>query len=295
MKILSLHAHFDDFEFVAAGTFEVWRRKLGRRLTARVVVCTDGKAGHHFRTREETGRIRFQEQLNSAKIGGYEFDVLRFPDGTLPREACLQLTPMLLAALWKAIRDFEPDYLFCPPIPTDALAGVHVDHVAVAEAVRKVAYMINVPHAFTPEYPADESNSRPCKVPVIIAVHDPYMSGSNQYDLAVDIEEAFPKVCEMTFCHQSQIMEWIPWVGRHNMDPPGSMADWSKTLRSKFQARNKELGIRSKRLVEVFTVTAWGEIPTLPQLREDFPNLVPGLSRLARLNTRLKRWKAAAS
>ena len=27
--------------------------------------------------------------------------------------------------------------------------------VAVAEAVRKVAYMINVPHAFTPEYPAD--------------------------------------------------------------------------------------------------------------------------------------------
>jgi LmbE family N-acetylglucosaminyl deacetylase len=73
----------------------------------------------------------------------------------------------LLAALWKAIRDFEPDYLFCPPFPSDALAGIHVDHVAVAEAVRKVAYMINVPHAFTPEYPADESKSEPCKVPVI--------------------------------------------------------------------------------------------------------------------------------
>ena len=29
MKILCVHAHFDDFEFAAAGTFELWRRKLG--------------------------------------------------------------------------------------------------------------------------------------------------------------------------------------------------------------------------------------------------------------------------
>ena len=51
MKIMCLHAHFDDFEFVAAGTFELWRRRLGPDLRARVVVSTDGRAGHHFRTR----------------------------------------------------------------------------------------------------------------------------------------------------------------------------------------------------------------------------------------------------
>src|SRR3712207_6931373 len=36
MRILHVHAHFDDFEFVAAGTFETWRRKLGPDLRARV-------------------------------------------------------------------------------------------------------------------------------------------------------------------------------------------------------------------------------------------------------------------
>jgi len=62
MKVLFLHAHHDDYEFTAAGTFELWRRKLGADFTAKVVVCTDGKAGHHFRTREETGALRLREQ-----------------------------------------------------------------------------------------------------------------------------------------------------------------------------------------------------------------------------------------
>ena len=69
MKILCLHAHFDDFEFVASGTFELWRRKLGDGLRAKVIVCTDGKAGHHFRTREETGKVRLEEQRASARLG----------------------------------------------------------------------------------------------------------------------------------------------------------------------------------------------------------------------------------
>src|SRR3989442_685221 len=97
--------------------------------------------------------------------------------------------------------------------------------------MRKVAYMINVPHAFTPEFPADETKSKPCKVPVILNVYDGYMFGANSFDLVVDVEEVFPKICEMAWCHQSQIAEWLPWVGRHNMAPPKSYADWSKMFR----------------------------------------------------------------
>jgi len=289
MKILCIHAHFDDFEFVAAGTFEVWRRKLGRDLKARVIVCTDGKAGHHFRTREETGVMRLKEQEASAKIGGYEFELLKLPDGQTPREACLQVTTPLLAALWKAIRQFEPDYLFCPPLPADPLAGIHVDHLAVAEAVRRVAYMINVPHAFTPEYPADETVSQPCRVPVILNVYDGYMAGANSHDFAVDVEEAFAKICEMSWRHQSQIAEWLPWVGRHNLKAPASPADWSQILRERFQTRNRELGIASRRMLEVFTVTAWGALPSYEQLLTDLPNIVPEASNLDRLKQRLPR------
>ena len=28
MKVLFLHAHYDDYEFTASGTFDLWRRRL---------------------------------------------------------------------------------------------------------------------------------------------------------------------------------------------------------------------------------------------------------------------------
>lgn len=292
MKVLFVHAHFDDYEFTASGTFELWRRQLGDKLKARVLVCTDGKAGHHFRTREETGKLRLTEQEASARVGGYEFALLRLPGGEVPREACLQLTTDLLAALWKAIRDFEPDYLFCPPLAADPLAGIHNDHQTIADAVRRVAYMLNVPHAFTPEYPTDETKSQPARVPVIINVYDGYMFGANAFDLVVDVEEVFEKVCEMTWCHQSQVREWLPWVGRHNMEPPKSLADWAQTLRARFDRKNRELELPTGRAVEVFRVSAWGIVPTLEQLLADFPSNTTRASAPESLGERLRLWRA---
>jgi LmbE family N-acetylglucosaminyl deacetylase len=287
MKVLFVHAHFDDFEFSTAGTFARWHRETAGALRWRIVVCTDGRAGHHFRTREETGRLRMAEQQASARIGGYEFEQLILPNGQPPREGCLHVGTELLAALWKAIRDFEPDYLFCPPLPGDPLAGIHVDHVAVAEAVRKVAYMINVPHAFTPEYPSDETRSMPCKVPAILTVYDAYMAGRNAYDFAVDTEEFFPLVCQLTWCHQTQIAEWLPWVGRHAMEPPRLLDQWSEMLRARFVRRNRQLGVDSERMFEFFSVTAWGSVPGYDQLVADIPGIAPGLSRLEALRARL--------
>src|SRR5689334_17462899 len=269
MKALFVHAHYDDYEFTAAGTFELWRRRWGTAFRGRVLVCTDGQAGHHFRSREETGRIRLAEQEESARLGGYEFELLRLPDGRVPREASLPVTPDLLAALWKAIRDFEPDYLFCPPLGSDPLAGIHNDHETIAEAVRRVAYMINVPHAFTPEYPADESQSQPCKVPVIINVYDGYMFGANACDLVVDVEETFELLSQLTWCHQSQVREWLPWVGRHHMEAPSQRSEWAVTLRARFDRKNRELGLRTEHAVEVFRVTAWGAVPTMDELLRD--------------------------
>jgi hypothetical protein len=151
--------------------------------------------------------------------------------------------------------------------------------------------MINVPHAFTPEYPADETSSKPCKVPVILNVHDAYMAGTNSHDLAIDVEGAFGRICEMSYCHQSQISEWLPWVVRHNLQAPRSLADWQRTMKKRFLVRNRELGIPSRRALEVFTVTAWGIVPDLHKLVKDFPNLVPEASNLERLKQRLKRWR----
>jgi LmbE family N-acetylglucosaminyl deacetylase len=289
MRILFIHAHYDDYEFAAAGTFELWRRKLGKDLRARVLICTDGKAGHHFRTREETGRMRVAEQEASARIGGYEFETLRLPDGSVPREACLGVTIPLLAALWKSIREFEPDYLFCPPVAMDPRAGIHVDHVAVGEAVRKVAYMINVPHAFTPEYPADETSSKQVRVPVILNAFDGYMKRLQKPDLAIDIDEVFPLVAEMGYCHKSQIAEWLPWVASPGiMAVPKDLADWTRIKREQLLNRNQSLGVRSQHPMEYFTVTHWGTKPTYEQILRDIPGIDQGESNLEQLREALR-------
>jgi hypothetical protein len=147
--------------------------------------------------------------------------------------------------------------------------------------------MINVPHAFTPEYPANERVSQPCKTPAILAVPDGYMVGANACDFAIDVEAAFPQIAAMSWCHQSQIREWLPWVGRHDLQPPASLADWSRTLRRRLLQRQASLGIRSRHVHEFFTVTGWGEIPSLEQLARDFPPLKFAARQRARLQRRL--------
>lgn len=291
MKVLCIHAHFDDFEFVAGGTFELLRRKLGDDFQARVLICTNGEAGHHFRTLEETKRMRVAEQEASAKIGGYEFRNLTYPNGEVPREACLRVDIPLLAGLWKAIREYEPDYIFCPPVDREPLAGIHVDHVAVAEAVRQVAYMINVPHAFIREYPADETKSEQCKVPVILACYDHYQFGQNSHDLAINVESAFDHIAEMAWCHESQIKEWLPWVGRHKMPVPKDIEDFKKVLRERFLIQNRQLGFKTKEAYECFAVTAWGQVPRMEQIERDFgPFVKKKFSHLKKLRHRLARW-----
>lgn len=292
MRVLCVHAHFDDFEFVAAGTFERMRRQAGPDFRARVLVCTDGRSGHHFRSRAETARVRLAEQEASAAIGQFEFELLRKPSGQPFEEACRTLTNDLLAALWRSIREFKPDYLFCPPLPSDPLAGVHPDHLTVAEAVRRVAYMINVPHAFLGEYPiADESQSEWIPTPVILNTYDGYMAGSNGCDLVVDIEPAFDTVAAESWCHQSQINEWLPWVARHHIEPTADLSAWSSKLRQRFNRQARELGLPEGRAYEVFTVTAWGRVPGRAELERDFPGLVFDPARAARLDAKLARYQ----
>lgn len=289
MRVLCLHAHFDDFEFVAAGTFELLRRRRPD-LQARVVVCTDSRSGHQFRTREETARVRLAEQQASAAIGRYEFELLRGPDGQPFTDACRIVTPELLAALWKTIRDFEPDYLFCPPLPADPRSGVHPDHITVAEAVRRVAYLINVPHEFLNFYPvADETQSRWIKTPVILNTYDGYMAGANAGELVVDVEEAFDVIAEESWCHQSQINEWLPWVARHHLEPTPDLGAWKTKLRARFGRQARELRLPVGRAHEVFSPTAWGIVPTVEQLERDLPLLVDPRRR-EQLAELLARW-----
>jgi LmbE family N-acetylglucosaminyl deacetylase len=296
LRALFIHAHFDDFEFTGLATFELWRRRLGSAFRGKLIVCTDGEAGHHFRSREETGRVRLAEQLQSVGVAQLEFEQLVLPStGRPPREACMQVNSDLLAALWKTIRDFEPDYLFCPPLPTDNLVGVHIDHITVAEAIRKVAYMINVPHAFTAEYPGDGGEAKQCKVPVILTVHDGYMFGAGSFDLAVNVEPALDVVVDCSWCHQSQVCEWLPWVdgGR---EAPQNKEEWRGVLKGLAAKLKRQIGLPDHfPTAQIFTVTAWGTVPPLSQLEADLPNLITPSAVRDKLAARLALWRGESA
>jgi hypothetical protein len=177
------------------------------------------------------------------------------------------------------------------PLPSDPLAGVHPDHITVAEAVRRVAYMINVPHAFLDFYPtADETQSRWLQTPVILNAYDGYMAGANAGELAIDVEAAFDVIAEESWCHQCQINEWLPWVARHHMKPTADLAAWKASLRERFVRQARELGLPTDRAWEVFVPTAWGTVPTLEQLERDLPLGRLDPARRARLAERLAKW-----
>ena len=92
MKLLFVHAHFDDYEFTAAGTFELWRRQHpGTELDG--LNCTDCAAGHHALSREATAARRLREQATAAEQGGFRFHALNAIEPNRRREARLHASP----------------------------------------------------------------------------------------------------------------------------------------------------------------------------------------------------------
>lgn len=292
MKALCIHAHFDDFEFTCAGTFLRWRQKFGEDFVGKIIVCTDGGAGHHELTREQTSRRREQEQEAAAQLLGVDWELLRLPDGTVPREGMLRADGFTVAAIWEAIRAFEPDVIFAPPLPGDPLAGVHTDHLEVAAALRRVGYLINVPHAFLPEYPeAKESPARWLKTPIILATADGYQQ-ENQIDLVVDVAGVFADISAASYCHTSQIAEWLPWIARHDLTVPKNLAEWRTQLERRYFKAAARAGVPAGLLVEMFGVTGWGRVPTAQEVDELFNGLlVPG-AWSAGLERKLANWFA---
>lgn len=292
MRLLNIHAHFDDFEFTASGTFAGFMRKYGEDFMGKVTICTDGAAGHHQLTREQTAEVRLREQVEALAGTGLDLELLAYPDGLHPKEGHMIVGPALLAALWKSIRQFQPDYIFCPPLPSTNEAGVHVDHVVVAESIRRVAYLINVPQAYQDEYPDMSPPYESVRTPVIVTVADSYMGTGTPFDLVVDISDDFEKVCRMSWCHQSQIREWLPWVGRHAFRPPADYGEWREFLYQRVMSRQLRLGLPTDRIFELFSLTAWGSVPTLESLLNDFPKVDTILSPIADLNRKIRAWKS---
>ena len=275
LRVMSVMAHQDDFEFEAAGLFLRLREYYGDDVELKILTTSTGVSGHHIMGPDETIRVREGEAIASANVVGAEYENLRQLDGTHVA-AQVFCDRNMLGGLWNAIRAFAPDYIVAPPVVTNPLAGIHIDHQHTAEAVRLVAYQLGVPNAYPTMY-APRVQRFP--VPVILNCPDAYCKEA-MWHFGVDCDKVREGKISMLLKHKSQVCEWLPFVNNlNNTDPElGSCEDWNEedwrsNLNKRVAAVNQRHGFDDSVFREYFAVTRWGYVPPAEKVQKDFPFL----------------------
>lgn len=275
LRVMSIMAHQDDFEFVAAGLFLKLRHYYQDQVELKILTTSTGVSGHHELDDDATRLRRDGEARASAAIVGAEYENLRQLDGThVPAQVFCDRN--MLGGLWNAIRAFAPDYIIAPPVVNDPRAGIHIDHEHTAEAVRLVAYQLGVPNA----YPTmNAPRTQRVRVPMILNSFDGY-SQEKFWDFAVETDDVLKDKFRMLECHQSQIAEWLPFVASLDSEdgrvPPWNPEVWRKQTLEGFYDNNQRFGFNDRQTREFFTITRWGKTAFSPTaakavLERDFP------------------------
>ena len=217
LRVLVFGAHPDDCDFTAGGVAALYARQGHQVL---FISVTNGDAGHH-----QTGGARLAQrrraEANAAGAAiGIRYQLLDIHDG--------ELLPTLenRRRIIELIRAFRPD-LVMSPRPND----YHPDHRYTAQLIQDAAYMVMVPNvgAFSEHLSAN---------PVIVYVSDtfqkPYPFAP---DLVVAIDEAVEQKVDLLHAHESQVYEWLPYVGGYLDQVPAAPEQRRAWLRQQLDAR----------------------------------------------------------
>ncbi len=210
IRIIMFGAHPDDCDERSSGTAALFAQ-MG--YAVKFVSVTNGDAGHQTMKGKELAKRRYAETQESAKRLGITYDVLDNHDGLLmpTLEVRLQII--------KEIREWNADLVFAPR-PND----YHPDHRYTGVLLQDAAYMVAVPN-IEPEIPALKKN------PVFIYYED-HFQRPNPFrpDIVVDITSTYDKKIAALDAHQSQMYEWLPWIGHYSDEVPQSEEDRIKWL-----------------------------------------------------------------
>jgi len=185
-------AHPDDCEFEAGGLAALCAR-AGWRV--RFTAVTSGNAGHQNMRPGPLAARRLKEARRAAAHVGADFITLGEPDGRL------FVDDRTTAKVVAAIREFHPDVLV-----SHRTCDYHRDHRYAAQLVLDASFILQVPLA----YPARPPMTR---MPVILYAYDSFTEGpAFTPHLLVDIGAVHGAVVRALMEHESQWLEWIPWV-----------------------------------------------------------------------------------
>jgi N-acetylglucosamine malate deacetylase 1 len=217
LRVLIIGAHPDDCEFTAGGVAALYARH-GHQVM--FVSVTNGDGGHQTTGGARLAQRRRAEALAAAAVIGIGYTLLDIHDG--------ELLPTLenRRQIIGLIRAFQPN-LIMSPRPND----YHPDHRYTAQLIQDAAYMVMVPNicAF-----AEHLRANPAIVYVADTFQKPYPFTPN---VVVAIDDVIEQKVDLLHAHESQVYEWLPYVGGYLDQVPAAPAERRPWLRQLLDTR----------------------------------------------------------
>ena len=267
IRVIVIGAHPDDCDMDAGGTAALLA-SFGHAV--KFLSVTNGDAGHQNKGGIELAGIRREEAKEAGKrLGIDEYEVLDNHDG--------QLVPSLNVRLQviRKIREWNADVVIAPR-PND----YHPDHRYTGILVQDAAYMVTVPK-IAPDTPALKKN------PVFLYTRDHFQRPVPfRPDITIDVGEAFNKKIAALDAHQSQMYEWLPWIGGFADKVPENAPERIKWLTQQrtlsitpAMKKSLEKWYGKKKATEVihaeaFEICEYGTQPADEDIRRIFPMLL---------------------
>jgi LmbE family N-acetylglucosaminyl deacetylase len=210
LRIIMIGAHPDDCDQKGGGTAILFA-KMG--YAVKFVSVTNGDAGHQSMGGGMLAKRRREESIEAGKRFGVEYDVLDNHDG--------ELLPTLAVRLQiiRKIREWNADVVIAPR-PND----YHPDHRYTGVLVQDAAYMVAVPNVAADTPPLKKN-------PVFLYFQD-FFQRPNTFrpDVAIDITSVFDQKIHALDAHESQVYEWLPWIGNYLEQVPKEKSEREKWL-----------------------------------------------------------------
>ena len=265
IRIIMIGAHPDDCDEDGGGTAALFAQ-MG--YAVKFVSVTNGDAGHQTLKGKELAKRRFAETQESGKRLGVTYDVLDNHDGLLMPSLEVRLQ------IIRKIREWNADVVIAPR-PND----YHPDHRYTGVLVQDAAYMVSVPN-IAPDVPALKKN------PVFLYYQD-HFQRPNPFrpDVAVDITSVYDKKVSGLDAHESQMYEWLPWIGHYLDQVPkdkneriqwlakqraGTITPEIKTALEKWYGKDKAAQVK---YAEAFEICEYGTQPDDEHIKNLFPML----------------------
>jgi LmbE family N-acetylglucosaminyl deacetylase len=265
VRIIMIGAHPDDCDINAGGTAAIFA-SMG--YAVKFLSLTNGDAGHQSEKGTALAARRLGEATEAARRLGITYDVLNNHDGHLTPSIEIRLEVI------RKIREWGADVVIAPR-PND----YHPDHRYAGILVQDAAYLVAVPN-IAPETPALKKNA------VFLYFQDRFQRPYPfQPDIAVDIDAVFDKKVDAMDAHESQVYEWLPWIGHYSDQVPKNKND-----RKAWLAQSRSVAISPEvrkslekwygpgfggqvKHAEAFQICEYGVHPSNEEIKRLFPML----------------------